>query len=283
MAAVAITFLVLGTFSYFCAAFASLAERDEATPAIYADPFKMLIGGAVFYLLLLVVRLIQWGSVPLTSLLDTLTLFTIFCSLIVLVLARKNETRPLLIFYAPPIAFLALLNAVFAYTSIGEEPRALYALPLVLHVGLVFFAYALFFIASMTSIAYVIHAKQLKHHHRAKGFIKRMPSLETLDATLVRLIGYGYPVFVFTMLVGFVWALTQGDLLGSQWFLSPKILLSVIMVLFYAVAFHARRWGSVRGRKLAYLVFFGFSVLLIISLTLGLLDLRSINFWNTTS
>jgi ABC-type transport system involved in cytochrome c biogenesis permease subunit len=127
-------------------------------------------------------------------------------------------------------------------------------------------------------MAYVIKARRLKQ--RATGGLSaRMPSLEQMDATLYRLIAVGYPSFVATALLGLGWAWDQRDLLGDYWFVSPKILLSYGMAALYAVSFHARRFGSLRGPKLAYLVFVGFSFLLAVYLVSGIFKVGGASFW----
>ena len=81
-------------------------------------------------------------------------------------------------------------------------------------------------------------------------------------------------------------ALTDGqgdELLGPHWFLSPKVLLALVMAAFYAVTFHTRRFGLLRGPKLATLVFGGFVGLLGVYLVLGVMQLNNYFFWGASS
>lgn len=240
---------------------------------------------AIANLLLAVVFLMrwrQWGLIPMTGVTDSLNLFLIICTGIVLTVQRDNAMKPLLVYYLPALALLALTSASVAHEHLGESPKALNGAFLTFHVGLVYLAFSLFFVASLTSMGYIFKARHLKTHE-ITGWSRRLPSLELLDRTLYRLIGFGYPVFVVTLFVGFIWAYFDRELLGPMWFISPKILISFVIVTLYAVSFHTRRFGLLRGPKLAYLVFFGFTGVLIAYLALNLLEVAKINFWESAS
>jgi len=188
----------------------------------------------------------------------------------------------LLCFYAPPLGAACLMNAATAFPRLHAAPRTLPGAPLVVHVGMVFFAYALFYLASMTSAAYVFQAARLKAR-RTTGLFQRLPALEKLEHILWRLIVIGYPIFVATLALGLVWVWLDRGLLEARWWLAPKVVMSWVMVAFYAATFHVRRSGRLRGHKLAYLVFIGFSVLLAVYVVLALMNLRDYHFWGTAA
>ncbi|MDK1021624.1 MAG: cytochrome c biogenesis protein CcsA [Candidatus Hydrogenedentes bacterium] len=235
---------------------------------------------------ILLVFLYRWWSfrlVPLTGMVDSLNLFLVLSTGIILMIQRNEKMKPLLAFYLPALAIIAIVNAAVAPRYLGEPPTALKGLPLTIHVGLVFLAFALFFVASMTSLGYVIKARGLKSRVTTGFAATRLPSLERLDNTLYRLIGVGYPAFLVTAALGLLWAWAERDLLGTYWFVAPKILLSLGMVALYAVSFHMRRFGLLRGPKLAYLVFFGFTFLLVTYLVLGVLKIEGYTFLEATT
>ena len=90
-------------------------------------------------------------------------------------------------------------------------------------------------------------------------------------------------MFAVTLIVGGIWARVDAGLLGPQWYLAPKILQAVAMVAFYAFVFHARQIGLLRGRKLAFAVLIGFSVMLGIYLVRALLGVSYYHFWGSAS
>ncbi|MBI4557733.1 MAG: cytochrome c biogenesis protein CcsA [Candidatus Hydrogenedentes bacterium] len=246
---------------------------------------RLALGGALLVVLSFLLRWFTWGRLPVTPF-DALNLFILLSTLIMVLVTQPEPMRALQCFYLPALAIMCLINVGVAlrYLNVApkELPVTLRGLPLTIHIGLIYLAYALFFVASMTSVAYVFQSQRLKRR-QTSGLFHQLPSLEQLDRTLYRLISYGYPFFVITMLIGIFWAWAEPKLLGEQWWLSPKIILSAVMVAFYSVSFHTRRFGLLRGRKLAYFVFFGFTSLLATSIVLALLNLSTYNFWGKPS
>ena len=118
--------------------------------------------GAIAFAANLGLRWYLWGALPLTNTTDSLDLLTVLTTLVMLLALRQTGALVLVPFYAPPLAAIALLNAAVAHTNLYEAPRALPSVPLGVHVGLAFLAYALFFAASATSVAYVCQARTLK-------------------------------------------------------------------------------------------------------------------------
>lgn len=257
--------------AYMVAAAMSIAHIRGAGDPILILAKRVAAAGNTLLLLVFVIRWVQWGRPPFTGMGDSLNLFLILSTGIILTVQRRDVLRPLMCFYFPALAVLAGLTGIIAPKYMVEAPRELNGLLLSIHVGLVFLAFALFFVASLTSVAYTFKAQHLKRH-QTTGFFQKLPSLEQLDTTLFRLIGAGYPVFVITLVLGLFWAWAQRDSLGAYWFVSPKVVFAVVMVLFYSTSFHVRRLGLLRGPKLAYVVFIGFTILLATYLVLGLMN-----------
>lgn len=231
-----------------------------------------------------VLRFAQWGVLPLSSGADSILLFTIMSLATAISVSCQAQFRPVLALYLPPLALLTALCALLAVKDFtrGPNPIEVSQTLLFLHVGLAFQAYALFFIASLTSLAYIAQSRRLKLRAGTPGTL-RLPSLEDLDRTLHLLVKLGYPIFVVTLLVGLAWARFVSDTLSPTWWFSPKIALSFVMVLFYAASFHSRALGWLRGPKLAYFVFIGFGLLLAVYLLLEVLRLTNYNFWGTAT
>jgi HemX protein len=272
----------LGFVSYAAAAAASLWYLRDARAPLLAVAHRVSIGGACCLLVTFVLRWASFGLVPLTTTTDVLNLFVLLSSLTVLIVTRPVDTRALLSFYAPALAAIYLVNLMWGgFGFLREAPSdKLNTAFLAVHVGLAFLAYALFFVASLTSAAYVFQVRHLKAG-RTRGLSQKLPSLEALDASLYRLMTYGFPFFAITLVLGMVWAWWQRDLLGANWFLSPKIVLSGVMVAFYAFTFFGRNLGWLRGKKLAFVVFYGFSSLLVIYIAMSVMRLRDYNFWGS--
>ena len=214
--------------------------------------------GALANTLLLVVfayRWVHYGRPPFTGLGDPLNLFLVMCTGIILVVQRNPQMRPVMTYYMPAVAILAVISGIFSPSYLAEAPKELNGVLVSIHVVLIFLAFALFFIASLTSMAYVTKVQGLKRMSTG-GVSMRLPSLEQIDKTLYKLIGVGYPVFAVTLAFGFAWGWSQRESAEGLWFVSPRIILAMVMVIFYACCFHIRLMGLLRGPKLAYVVFF---------------------------
>ncbi len=235
---------------------------------------------AMFALLATIVfRTVQWHLVPFTTAADSLGLLAFFSLLTILVqLGHDRSHRALLCFYLPPLALVAALSMYMAVPALSTAPRPLSGALLTAHVGLVFLAFALFFVAGINSVAYAFQAQRLKHR-LTTGLFQMLPSLESLDRDLFRLIKIGYPAFAITLVVGGFWVWYEGQNLSPTWWLSPKIFMAVAMLVFYAFTFHARAAGRLRGPKLAHIVCYGTGTLIGIYLMLALLDVLNYNFY----
>ena len=282
--------MLIATYTLFWIGFAAQGAAACASLAYLAGPNHVrllraasaLSAAAVALLTAtFVLRFVQWGTLPLTTGADSIILFNILATITAIAVSRQDRFRALLSFYLAPVALLGLVSALLvARGDFATAPKtmAVSQTLLFLHVGLAFQAYALFFIASLTSAAYIFQTRRLKAH-KTTGLFQKLPSLENLDRTLYVLILAGYPIFVITLIMGLFWARFASENLSATWWFSPKIALSAVMVIFYAASYHCRSRGLLRGPKLAYFVFVGFGSLLGVYILLELLQLTNYNFW----
>lgn len=244
---------------------------------------RMLIIGLKLYVLCFVLRWYHWRTVPMTTITDILILFIVLSTVVAMTTLWGASRRVLLLFCMPPLALLAILDASTAHQYLTQAPpHAVRGLPLLIHVGLAFLAYAMYFVASIVSVAYAYQARCLKNRHTSNLSRQLLP-LEKLDEILFRQMGLGYIFFGIAVGTGIAWVFFERELLGDTWWASPKIILSWVMLVFYAIVFHSRKWGLLRGPKLAYLVISGYVVLVVTYLVLGVMNMVTHNFWSGTS
>lgn len=272
--------LLVGVVLYTAAAAFSMQYLWRDTGGFLSWARTLTVAAAIFVAAVAALRWAQWGRVPLTNPVDILNLFLILCTIVVLTVQARKGMAALICFYLPPLAFAALLNAILAHQYIELPPKELRAFFLIVHVGLAYLAYALYFIASLTAVAYLVQARNLKMR-RITGLFQRLPSLEQLDQTLYWLISVGYPFFGITLILGVYWSWVDRELLGPQWWLSNKVVVACFMVIFYAVCFHVRRGGWLRGPKLSYLVAGGFGGLMSIYIIAQAFNLGAHSFWQS--
>jgi ABC-type transport system involved in cytochrome c biogenesis permease subunit len=268
----------LAAVAYAAAGFLSLRYIRGSESQILIPAKRMAAAGNLLLLAVFLYRWWQFNLIPFTGLGDSLNLFLVLCTGIILSIQRVDAMRPLLAYYLPALAILALINASVGHLYLNEPPKELNGFLVTFHVGLIFLSFALFFIASLTSLAYVNKARSLKRM-KTTGLMHKFPSLEQIDKTLYELISVGYPTFAVTLLMGFIWAWTERDRLGDSWYISPRIILAVVMVGFYAACFHIRQYGLLRGPKLAYVVFFAFVFFFLSYLGIELLQYGGYSLW----
>lgn len=280
---------LITSIPFYAAVAAYILAAGLAMRYIKAGDVKMLIWskhcaalGNTLLLVVFVYRWVHFGRPPFTGLGDSLNLFLVMCTGIILTVQRNEHMRSVMAYYMPALAMLAVISGIFSPEHLAEAPKELNGLLVSIHVVLIFLAFALFFVASLTSMAYVTKAQGLKRRS-AGGLPGRLPSLEQIDKTLYKLIGVGYPVFAVTLAFGFAWAWTQREAAEGLWYVSPRIILALVMVLFYAFSFHIRRMGLLRGPKLAYLVFFVSKALFLSYLGIELMQLGGYNVGGSPS
>lgn len=168
-----------------------------------------------------------------------------------------------------PIAFVLTLAAFVFYANVQTLPPSLHSPWLPIHVTLAFLGYAVFGVAFSASLLYLVQEKQLKAK-KSRLLFRRLPSLETLDELNYRSLSWGFPLLTLGILSGAVWAEYAW---GQFWLWEPRLVLSVLTWVLYALLLYYRTAGW-RGRRAAALTIVCFAVLLISFLGVRLLPGR---------
>lgn len=265
--------------AYIVSAVIALVYRRVQTDGTLRGANAAMAIGSGLLVMVFALRAAHWGLVPLTNAVESMNLFLLLTTVVIFFVLRDRSMRPLQIYYAPTLAVIGVIALLVSRGFYAEKPLAMNSLFLTVHVGLACLAYALFLVASLTSVAYFVQAWRLKKRS-SSGLFHKMPPLGDLDHVLHMLVLTGYPLFLITVILGAVWA-TSGvqEGLSETWWLSPKFAHSVVTTVFFAAAVHARQLGWLRGRKYANFVFYGFAIVLISFVGLRLLGLRDYNFW----
>ena len=168
-----------------------------------------------------------------------------------------------------PIAFLLTLAAFVFYANVQTLPPSLHSRWLPVHVTLAFLGYAVFGVAFSASLLYLVQEKQLKAK-KSHALFRRLPSLETLDELNYRSLSWGFPLLTLAILSGAVWAEYAW---GQFWLWEPRLVLSVLTWVLYALLLYYRTAGW-QGRRAAALTIVCFAVLLVSFLGVRLLPGR---------
>jgi len=206
------------------------------------------------------------GDVSLASPDDQLTVLVWFVVAVYLLLQLRYRLAVVGALVSP-LAFLLTLSAYVGYLGDRDLPLPLESAWLPAHVAPVFLGYAIFFVASCLSAAYLLHERQLKSK-RPSDLSTRLPSLETLDNLNYRCVAWGFALFTIGIITG---AILAKVVWGTFWSWEPVQILSVLAWALYAVLLQTRAVGW-RGARAARLTLIGFVLLVVsfLSLNFGL-------------
>lgn len=157
-----------------------------------------------------------------------------------------------------PLGFILTLGVHVFYTQARALPPTLHSAWLPVHVTAAFLGYAVFVVAFSASLVYLVQEKRLKQK-KASAFLRRLPSLEMLDYLNYRSLAWGFLLLTLGLLSGAVWAEYAW---GHVWIWEPRLVLSVLTWVLYALLLHYRSAGW-RGRRAATLTIACFAVLVV--------------------
>lgn len=130
---------------------------------------------------------------------------------------------------------------------------------LLLHIPLLIVAYVLLLAASLVGIAFIVQERLIKKHQNL-ALTDRLPSLETMERFISRMIVTAFPLLTAGIVIGGYWALQAR---GRFWGSDPTEIFSRITWLTYSI-YLALRWGrGWRGRKSTYLALAGFGLVML--------------------
>jgi ABC-type uncharacterized transport system permease subunit len=218
--------------------------------------------GWVLQTTLLVVQAARADGFPWTTWAGSLNLFVWLVVSVYLVWGCRTRYRLLGLAVMPLAAVLLVLARVGGGT--GDVGHSSYSTVfLVLHVGLVSFAFAAFTLAAGLSGLYLWQERRLKDR-RPTGLLGRAPSLLTLETVSGRTIAVGLPALTAGIVAGLVRLRDQGSAVDA---LMAVTLGAWLVYAAYLVLRYEAGW---RGRRAAYLALIGFAFVIVARLGLQL-------------
>ncbi|AAC07795.1 c-type cytochrome biogenesis protein CcsB [Aquifex aeolicus] len=193
---------------------------------------------------------------PWSNLFEALTFWSFIAGFVYLVIERKYGFKILGAFVIPVIAAISGFAIYKANPEITPLMPALRSYWLYLHVVTAFTGYAGFTVAFGGAVAYL-----LKEHFPENKFVKNLlPRREILDEITYKSIAIVFPIWTASIILGAAWA---NEAWGGYWSWDPKEVWSLIVWLFFGAYLHARQLMGWKGKRVAWLVVFGFITVLI--------------------
>ncbi len=258
--------LGLAALAYFASGTAYLwflARGDEMAAragAIALSLGLVLHGGAV------VMEFVHYGFAPATNMKEGLSLLAWLMGLTFLAINRRLKL-PILGAFVMPLMLAVALPALALPGRARPLPPALEHSVLVPHVLSAFFGDAVFGLAALVGIAYLLQEHELKATVQVSALWARLPSLELMDRLNRMLVVAGFILFSLAIVTGAVLARgTWGAAFGWE----PREVVALLTWLVYAGLIWARVQAGWQGRRAAVLTLVGFALSMLGFIGLGL-------------
>jgi cytochrome c-type biogenesis protein CcsB len=251
-------FLVIATLCYFIATAGYLVYLFRDREQLHRISWTVMLIGALFHGAAVVMRALSVGRLPVTTIQEALSLFALVFVVTYLILQLRLQLR-ILGSFVSPLAVIFMLSSSFLPSNVMPKSELFKSGWVIIHVGSLFIANALFALAFSVGIMYLLQERHIKKKNF--GFLyERLPSLERLDSIAHYCLMSGFPLMTAGLITGFAYAAIVWH---SPWNWDPKEILSVVTWIIYAVLVHERLAVGWRGRRAAWLAIIGFSAVLL--------------------
>jgi ABC-type transport system involved in cytochrome c biogenesis permease subunit len=221
----------------------------------------LFFAGIALHGLLFVVLFVQEGHLPF----DTIFRGMLFMALVIALFYAGIERFLGQIRYG---AFIMPVNAGFtALASVWLNngvplPRSLHSAYFFVHTSLLFLAYACFILSFVISLMYLLQYREITRH-RIGPLFKRLPSLDEMDQSIMRLDALGLGLLVFGLVTGFLWLEMA---VGTPIRLTVKIALAGSTAMLYLSEHLLRIGKGWNGQRAAIISIIGFAAVLLTAL-----------------
>jgi ABC-type uncharacterized transport system permease subunit len=199
-------------------------------------------------------------TVPYHDLYGSLSLFGWLLALTYLVLELIHRQRSVGAFV------VAIVLAVFLASHLAPadrlSPTPAHGPVFALHVTLSILAYAAFALSFVLSLIYLAEERLLRSR-RLGNVVWRLPPLDLLERMSRSSVLIGLFSIAVGTVLGFVWV---DRLHGQFWYYDPKYVITLLVLLLYAIYFFVARTAAWRGARASKFCIFNF-VIVILSFT----------------
>jgi ABC-type transport system involved in cytochrome c biogenesis permease subunit len=227
------------------------------------DGLRVASKACLYIGILLGIALLVWHAiarqswVPLDDNFDAMVWLAL---LLALFLAYIQATRPLRgidWFVTPIVIGLLIAAAVFGRTKPHDYLKTAWSW---VHLTTAFGGAAAFAVAGASGAMYLVVNRRLRSKRLAPGL--NFGSLERLEHLTLLAVSLGFALLTIGLVTGLVRAMQSGNPLGRGWYAQPKVLLTFVAWIVYALVLHSPINPSFRGRRTAMLSVFGFVLMI---------------------
>jgi ABC-type transport system involved in cytochrome c biogenesis permease subunit len=164
--------------------------------------------------------------------------------------------------FVVPIILAFFFAAYLLPNHSGPQPSQAHGVVFALHVTLSILAYAGFALSCVLSIIFLAEERFLRIR-KLGNVVWRLPPLELLERMSHTSVLVGLVTIAVGTVLGFVAVDRQA---GQHWFFDSKYIVTIVVVVLYAVYFQLARTAVWRGARASLLCVFNF-VLVVLSFT----------------
>lgn len=217
----------------------------------------VLVFGFTVHCATLMARWLATGQTPAASLYEALSFFAWALVGTYLLFDLRYRIAVLGAFVCP-LALTLMIGGTAAPKKAPVANPLLDSWWFPVHVTLAFLGYAVFAVAAMAGIMYLLQERRVKNK-QFSGLFYRLPSLDTLDSINYKCLSFGFPLMTMGIISGAIWANTAW---GGYWRWDPKETGALVVWFLYAALLHGRLTIGWRGRRAAIVAILGFVCLL---------------------
>lgn len=243
----------LGLLLYAVAAGVAVLALLRGEARRDGQALSLFVAGALMLLCVILIRLIGAEGIPSFTRYDGMVCYAIAMSVVYLLVNTHRTTRGIAGILFPFVALVVLAGVTAIGVTAGDAP-ALQSPWLVIHILAGYAAYAVFSLASLNAAAYLLQDYNMKHK-RFGPVWEKLPSLESLDLVMNRLVGLAFLLLTLCAVLGAFLVHRSGG--GETWITDPKVAAVVGAWIMFAVLVHMRANADRHGRGVAILTVVG--------------------------
>jgi ABC-type uncharacterized transport system permease subunit len=250
--------LTVLAYSFSLAMYLAFLNTGKKTTGRAATLFLGL--GIVGHYFALLERSRGLHTVPYHDLYGSLSLFGWLLALTYLVLELIHQQRSV----GPFVLSIVLTVFLAAHLAPADRltPTPAHGPVFALHVTLSILAYAAFALSFVLSLIYLVEERLLRNRQMG-SVVWRLPPLELLERMSRSSVLIGLFSIAAGTALGFIWV---DRLHGQFWYYDPKYVITLLVLLLYAVYFFVARTAAWRGARASRFCVFNF-VIVILSFT----------------
>lgn len=219
----------------------------------------LILPAFVAHTAIFIMRWVRTGYFPANAELENAITGSWFAIGFTVYLFLKNRAMTGVALFTVPATLLLLGYGVMKAPDPLPLTASLKSSWLLIHVMFAQIAFGAYAIASGMGLLYILKDNK-KRKSIETGFYKKFPRLEVIEENMFRFVVYGFIADSIMIIAGAIWA---KDLWGSYWAWDPVEVWSLISWLLYGLSIHLRVTLGWRGRKLAWLMIFLLSTVII--------------------